>query len=135
MAAARTPAGLDTRGRRLWRNLTSANRLGPAQLVLAEEACRLADRLDQLHALLSGDASAWASLQLGSDDDTTEVTVIISSVLSEARLHATALKGIVTELRQTTPSVAATDPDMDPVEKLQDEVAKKRRQRQQLGSA
>jgi hypothetical protein len=126
---ARGPSGLGTRGRRLWRDLTTASRHGPAQLVLAEEACRLADRLDQLHALLSGEASAWASLQLASDDGATEVTVIISSVLSEARLHATALKGIVTELRQATPSVAASDPDIDPVQAIHDEVARKRAQR------
>jgi hypothetical protein len=129
MAAARTPAGLDTRGRRLWRDLTSASRLGPAQLVLAEEACRLADRLDMLHALLSGDASAWASLQISADDGDMEITVIISSVLSEARLHAGALKGIVTELRQTSPAVAAGDTDVDPVAAIQDEVARKRRER------
>jgi hypothetical protein len=126
---AQTPAGLNTRGRRLWRDLTSASRLGPAQFVLAEEACRLADRLDMLHALLTGDASAWASLQISADDGAMEITVIISSVLSEARLHAGALKGIVTELRQTSPAVAAGDTDVDPVAAIQDEVARKRRER------
>jgi hypothetical protein len=121
----RAPAGLDRRGRKLWRDLVAAHRFGPAQLALVEEACRLADRLDRLHALLSGDRASWDVLTLDSGD----VTVVVNSALIEARLHAATLKGLVAELRQGTPAATVTPAKTDRVAALQDEVARRRAQR------
>ena len=107
------PKGLGPRGRRLWRELVAAHQLGPAQLVLAEESCRLADRLDRFNAILAGDESTWFEL-VDPEGSGTTVTVTVTSVLSEARLTATALKGLITELRQATSrepgQPAAADP-------------------------
>lgn len=77
--------------------------LGPAQLVLLQEACRMADRLDRLDAVLEG--RDWVSFQVG--EGVTEVTVTVDRALSEARQQATALKQLVAELRQSSPKAAS----------------------------
>jgi hypothetical protein len=105
MGAPRAPQHLGTRGRRLWRELLAEGKPRPAQLVLIEEACRIADRLDRLDAVLRGDEDAWARLLV--DEDGGEITVKVDSVLSEARQHATALKQIVAELRQSAAGATA----------------------------
>jgi hypothetical protein len=94
------PTGLADRGRALWHAMVSAYVLGPGQLVLVAEACRLADRLERMDALLAGDSEAWATVLAGEGFDAPEIKVEVSSVLIEARLTATALKGLVAELRQ-----------------------------------
>jgi hypothetical protein len=96
MAASKAPAGLGPRGRRLWREV-GADEDSPTRRLLVEEACRLADRLDRLDALLSGKSSAWLTL---AEKSGTELTVVVDKVLSEARLHAVSLKLLIAELRQ-----------------------------------
>lgn len=88
---------LGTRGRRLWQEM-SGDTLESGKRVLLEEACRIADRLDRLDALLAGDADAW--LRFTVDESGTEVTVNVDKALSEARQQAVALKQLVAELRQ-----------------------------------
>lgn len=100
-----TPAGLRERGRQLWAEL-SEGKFGPAHLVLLEEACRLADHLDRLHAQLEGED--W--LRFLVDEAGTEVTVKVDGVLVEARQHAVALKGLVAELRQANRSGITSKP-------------------------
>lgn len=73
--------------------------LGPAHRVLLEEACRIADRLDRLDALIDG-REEW--LRLGVSDDGTEVRVTVDNLLSETRQQASALRGLVAELRAAT---------------------------------
>lgn len=68
------------------------------QSVLLLEACRIVDRLAQLDRQLRGED--WLRFR-AKDEDGTEVIVYVDRVLAEAREQATALKGIVAELRQT----------------------------------
>lgn len=75
------PVGLGARGRRLWRELATAA-TPPAQRVLMEEACRIADRLERLDALLREHPEAWEALR-------------------EARQQAGALRQLVAEIRQS----------------------------------
>lgn len=96
-AAPRGPRGL-----RLWQEMASAG-LGPAHRVLLEEACRIADRLDRLDAILDGRAD-WLRLDVG--DDGSRVRVSVDGVLAEARQQATALRGLVAELRAALPKAA-----------------------------
>lgn len=91
------PPGLAGRGRRLWSQLTADGLLAPPELVLLEEACRLADRLDRLDAILNGDAGEWMRFRV--NDDGTEVTVTLDRALSEARQQQVALKALLGELR------------------------------------
>jgi hypothetical protein len=87
------------RGQALWDELSSG-RFGPAHLVLLAEACRLADRLDRLHAQLDGEDWLHYLVDESSTEATVQVNVQVDNVLVEARQHAVALKGLVAELRQ-----------------------------------
>ncbi|PWR08586.1 hypothetical protein DKT68_15330 [Micromonospora acroterricola] len=69
----------------------------PAERVILEEACRIADRLDTLDQVLSGDASGW--MRLKQSQDGSEVTVTLDNALSEARQQANVLKQLVASLR------------------------------------
>lgn len=95
------PPGLDQRGNDLWRDLHAERDLGAAGAVLLAEACRIADRLDHLDSILRRSSGDWLQA-IGRDDDDNVVQIVIDSVLAEARQQATALKGIVSELRQHT---------------------------------
>lgn len=92
------PPGLRERGRWLWRQMIPGQSWGPAQRVMIEEACRLADRMDQLDRLLRGDIDVWARLLV--DEDTGTAALVVDRALGEARMHATAYKQILAELRQ-----------------------------------
>lgn len=48
------PDGLGERGLKLWRDTVEEMELDPDELVLLEEACRLADELDEMGAALAG---------------------------------------------------------------------------------
>jgi hypothetical protein len=91
-----TVGGRGERGARLWAEM--ADGLGPAHRVLLEEACRIADRLDRLDALLEGRQDAWLRFD-SSRDDGGEVRVVIDALLGESRQQATALRGLVAEIR------------------------------------
>lgn len=69
-----------------------------ADETLVLEACRIADRLEKLDALLSGDVEEWARIRDAryEGDDT---VLVINTAMSEARLQAVALRQIVTTLR------------------------------------
>lgn len=105
-AGAPLPPALDadalaSRGRRLWREMTAAAELGPAQLVLLEEACRITDRLDRLDKVLRRrDDAAWLEIQ-SADGEGRVLRVVVDNALSEARHQATALRGLIAELTKT----------------------------------
>jgi hypothetical protein len=92
--------GFGPRGTALMADMADA-KLEPLHRALLVEACRIADRLDRLDAMLEG-REDWVRLQ-ARNDDATEVTVIVDQLLSEARQQATALRGLVAELRAATP--------------------------------
>lgn len=66
---------------------------------MLEEACRLADRLDRLDRLLSGEDAEWMRWRV--DESGTEVTVTLDKVLGEARQQQVALKTVLAELRSS----------------------------------
>lgn len=100
------PAGLGERGQRLWTESTAQWQLIPTHLVLLEEACRISDRLDVLDALIRG-------FSVRSGDDEGE-SVDVSGLLAESRQQATALRGLVAEIRQGLKGSAA--PSSKPAE-------------------
>lgn len=105
-APAAPGAGYGPRGAALWVEMRTA-KLGPTHRVLLQEACRIADRLDRLDAMLEGRES-WVRLR-SRDDEQTEFVVIVDGMLAEARQQASALKAIVAELRAATaPAKPAT---------------------------
>jgi hypothetical protein len=84
---------LGPRGLRLWLSLC-ARVDGERGLVLLEEACRTADRLDRLDALLVGDVESWARIET----DQGESELVIDSALAEARQQGAALLRLLTSL-------------------------------------
>lgn len=126
------PAGLLTRGIRLWEQVAAAKDLNPGELVILEEACRLTDRLDRLHQLLDGDLETWA--RLATEGMVLEdgglvsftATVQIDGALSAARLHASTLKTLIDSLH--LPEGVAV-PAADPVEVPADDLTAARRAR------
>lgn len=104
------PEGRGVRAQRLWADLDGEN-LEPAARLLLEEICRIADRLDRLDALIDGRES-W--LKLNQDDESNEVIVTVDNLLAEGRQHATALRGLVSELRSTLPKTPAKPQTSEP---------------------
>jgi hypothetical protein len=93
------PPDLDARGRWLWAQLSAGDPPPPEQQVLIAEACRIADRLDRLDALLR-DEDTWARLQVPDNAaETGEVRLVVNAAIGEARQQALALKGLAAELR------------------------------------
>ena len=86
------------RGQELWDAL--AESVGPAQRVLLDEACRIADRLDRLDELLAG-RETWASVVT---EDGGEVRLVIDGLLGESRQQATALRGLLAEVVKAAPT-------------------------------
>ena len=98
---------MGARGRRLWQEVTGDGaKLRPAERVLLEEACRAADRLDQLDRLLRGDDDAWVRLHSANEDGSI-VKVVLNNALAEARQQQVALKALVAELRTSQSGGAA----------------------------
>jgi hypothetical protein len=92
------PSGLGSAGARLWQALTEGRELTAGNAVLAEEACRIKDRLDTLDKLLSGDKATWFSLRDAHREGEDVIHVVVNSVLSEARQQANVLRQIVAGL-------------------------------------
>lgn len=95
---------IESRGQKLYREVSEGASLSPADLVLLEEAARITDRLDRLDAQLAG--GEW--LRMHGRDDEAEVVVIVDKALTEARQQATALKQILAELRQSAAPTAGS---------------------------
>ncbi|WP_167455203.1 hypothetical protein [Amycolatopsis kentuckyensis] len=125
--------GLGPRGQRLWTAVTTAWTPTPLHRELLLEACRVADRLEQLDRQLRGED--WLRFWRRNDvqdeenrDDPLEIHVFIDKALAEAREQGNALRQMITELAKV-----AVAPEK-PAEKgggvlagLADELAAKRR--------
>jgi hypothetical protein len=85
------------RGQRLYDGLTKGV-TEQAVLVLAEEAARLADRLDDIDAIISGKGVLELLRFRLLDDDGRVAEVKFDAVLSEARQQAGALRQVLTTL-------------------------------------
>ncbi len=89
-------AALGERGRAVW-DAYAASDLPAGHRALVHEAARICDTLDRLSGLAAGDASSWATVIV---NELGEVTLEISSILSEMRNQQTTLKNILMEIRQ-----------------------------------
>lgn len=95
--AASVPAalGLDSRGSRLWLEMTAAWTPSPIHREQLVELCRIADRLEKLDRQLKGEG--WLRFHSRTDDGSV-VEVIIDKVLTESREQATAYRLIAADL-------------------------------------
>lgn len=96
-------------GQRLWSSL--ATEADPYSLtVLIIEACRVADRLDELSAVLSGNVDAWLRL---TEDRRGDIEVRVDGALVEARQQAVVLTRLLSEIRRVRGGLGDSDPDDD----------------------
>ena len=81
-----------------------------ALTIVIIEAARIADRLEKLDRIVSGDEDTWMRLCAGRDD---VVEVRIDSALSEARQQATVLRHLIAEVRRHRAALPAEADDDD----------------------
>lgn len=106
---ANTPE-LGPRGRRLWQEISDeAGTLAPGEQLLLEEACRSADRLDQLDRILRGKADDWLRFHAMNEDGSI-VKVVVNGALMEVRQQQTTLALLLERLRQSRSGGAAKPP-------------------------
>lgn len=103
--------GYGPRGAEL-RAAVSGLDLSPLHLVLAEEACRIADRLDRLDGALERKGT-WLRHETA---DGGTIVITVDGVLAEARQQASTLRGLVAEIRAALPKQSAK-PAMEPSKK------------------
>jgi hypothetical protein len=84
----------------------------PPATVLLEEACRIADRLDKLDALLVGDADVWCRLVADLNSEST-YELRVSSALVEARQQAAVLRQLVASVVALAPKESDDGDDDD----------------------
>lgn len=92
------PARLGDRGAALWVAVTETHTLTAPDLEILTEACRCADRLEELDKQLTGDDMAWLDLEKMRSDDH-EYRVTVDAALSEARQQQNILKQLIASLR------------------------------------
>lgn len=93
-----TPAGLQARGVALWGDLAAHCDLDGGGYALALEACRIADRLEKLDAILNNDRRAWAHIRTVIGAGRPTYKLVITGALAEARQQALVLRQIVAGL-------------------------------------
>lgn len=108
------PHGLSARGQRMWSTSVAGPALTPGHLVLLEEACRVADRLDDLDRLLRAVSEGFEDESQESEGNEGALGRM-TGLLAEARAQQVALKGLVAELRQgQRPAGGLTGPSAGP---------------------
>ena len=95
-----TPDGLGARGKDLWEAVSDEHTLDIAQRQLLLEACRTADNLDGLNAIVTG-KSDWMELmrfrtKRDADD---QIEVSFDNVLSEQRQQQNVFKQLLAAMR------------------------------------
>lgn len=90
------PQGLHARGSALWARLQTDCDLAGGGRALAEEACRIADRLDRLDDVLRGREHEWMTVRVPRDGG--DLVLVVDGALAEARQQATALRQLIAGL-------------------------------------
>jgi hypothetical protein len=98
----KAPANLGTRGRALWRDVLAERDLDPAGRALLHEACRMADRLEQLDQILRGDIATWAVIADDYAGGKRTTKVVLDDALGEARQQAATFRQLLATLKLGT---------------------------------
>lgn len=108
MSIPKAPSGLKSRGKRLWKQITEEHELDPTQVVILEECCRCADRLDELDSIIQGkgvlELMKFRVPDAVSGDGVVQVNVSFDSALGEARQQQNVFKQLLVSLRLADPA-------------------------------
>lgn len=104
MAARKGPTNPSReRGAKLWTEITEAHDLDATQRIILEEACRCADRLDQLDDIIAGKGVLqllhFRHMVERDSDDERHIVMTVDGALSEARQQQNVLKQLLVSLR------------------------------------
>ena len=122
-----SPDGLADRGLALWKSLGCEE--GTPEGVLALEACRTADRLDELDRVIAGKGVlSLMRFRRVVDGDEPVVVVKFDSALGEARQQQNALRQMLITLGVGVP-VAKGEPQVAAKASAVDEFTKRRQER------
>jgi hypothetical protein len=109
-----TPAGLRDRGRALWSSLGQT--AGTAAGELALEACRLADRLERIDAMLAGRDDWFEMVEV----EQGTFVLRVDNLLDQGRQQALAFKQLLAELGITAVPAAPVGPAKSPLDQLRE---------------
>lgn len=102
LASALKPKKLGPRGNAIWKAMTEAEEPDAMRAVLLAELCRMADRLEQLNRLISGDPTAWVHVTLPrqeSADGEVVLNLRVDGLYNEARQTLTTMRQTITQLK------------------------------------
>lgn len=122
--------GFSVNGQDYWTKMQKAYKITAEIEPLLVEACRMIDRLDKMDETLKG-RGAWLYLRIKGNPEDQTYNVIINSVLRESREMATALRGLVAEIRSKLAAGAdapKAKPKVSAIEGLRDELSERRNQ-------
>lgn len=115
------PTGLRDRGRALWISLGQT--VGTPAGELALEACRLADRLEQLDCYLGG-RDAWLDL-VEKVEGSGRYEIVVDKALDQARQQALAFKQLLADLGVTAVPAAPPERAKSPLDQLREARARR----------
>ena len=104
MAAPTAPSTLGARGKKLWREIVKDHELDAVQRITLEEACRCADRLEELDEVIRGKGVGQLlrfrmKLDEELDNPDANITITVDGVLAEARQQQNVFKQLLVALR------------------------------------
>jgi hypothetical protein len=98
---------LGERGGALWDATHASRPFNAAELVLLEELCRMADRLERLDEVLRGDAGVW--MRLTHRVNTEDYELVVDDAASEARQLAATFQAGIKSLNLPAATAGAKD--------------------------
>ncbi|WP_369070030.1 hypothetical protein [Kineococcus terrestris] len=104
------PEGLGARGARLWRDLAGSTMTDAAARVVLEEACRCADRLEQMNGIIAGKGVLQlmhlrSMFELDTEDQRS-FTMTVDGVMAEARQQQSTLRQLLAAVTPAAPTGA-----------------------------
>ena len=119
------PSELGPRGEALWRSLGGHTTTDGARAALIAEACRLADQLDKLDQIISGDDATWLQLEIP-DGRPIKLIVPIQNAIAERRQSVTVFRHVLSQLWNVGTPAGEVAGSGSPKEANVDDLAKRR---------
>ncbi len=122
------PSGLGARGEALWRSLGGHTTTDGARAVLIAEACRLADQLDKLDQIITGDDATWLQLEIP-EGRPIKLVIPIQAAIAERRQSVTVFRHVLGQLWNVGTPAGEVAGSGSPKEVTVDDLEQKRAQR------
>lgn len=128
IAEALKPEGLGARGEALWRALGGDTTTDGARAVLMAEASRLADQLEKLDQIITGDDATWLQLEIP-EGKPIKLVIPIQAAIAERRQSVTVFRHVLAQLWNVGTPAGEVAGSGSPKEVSVDDLARKRSER------